>query len=222
MAKLRFLGHSCFLLSDEGGSVLIDPFLDGNPKAAVGPDDVNPQVILVTHAHGDHLGDTVRIAKRTGALCISTNEIAVDLQGKGLNTHPMHLGGTKNLEFGSVRVTPAFHGSGIAGGHACGFVVNLRGKRIYHAGDTCLFGDMKLIGERDPLDVALLPIGGNFTMDAEDAVRATGLLGARCVVPMHYGTFPPIETDPESFRRQVEQVLGISCRVLAPGQEMEI
>jgi len=218
--QIRWLGHSAFSLTHGDTTLLIDPFITGNPVCPVKAEDLNPQYILVTHYHGDHVGDTIAIAKRTGATVIATHEIAVELNGKGLKTHGLALGGKFRFDFGLVRATLAFHGSGIAGGHACGFVVHMGGKRIYHAGDTCLFSDMKLLNGiiEDPgIDVALLPIGDNYTMGPEEAAVAAEWIGAKVAIPMHWGTFPVLTKDVDEFTRRVAVRGNIRVAVLQPG-----
>lgn len=219
MPKLTFLGHACFLLEEEGKETLVfDPFLRENPQATRKPEDLKVSYILVSHAHFDHMGDAYEIAKANQATIISISEISSDAQEKGLSAHPLNIGGKFNFPFGWVKLTLAFHGSGIAGGHACGFVVNYHGKNIYFAGDTGLFSDMKLIGELTPLDIALLPIGDNYTMGIDDAVHAASFLGAKLVVPYHYNTWPLVEADPQEFRKKVEDKTGSRCLVIAPGE----
>ncbi len=217
--KITYHGHSCFLIQDQGTSLIFDPFITGNPAAKVKPEDILANYVLVSHGHGDHLGDTASIAKRNNALVVSTHEIAELVGAEGAKVHGMHLGGKFRLDFGYVRVTPAFHGAGVPGGHACGFIVDFHGRKVYFAGDTGLFGDMKLLGEIEPLDLALLPIGGNYTMDIDDAVRAVSFLRPEMVVPMHYNTFPVIEADPDEFKEKIErQVPGVAVRIVAPGE----
>lgn len=219
--KLTYLGHSAFYL--EGGKVkaLIDPFI--SEKLENLPFDTKEIThIFVTHGHADHLGSTVNIAKESGATVISNFEICTYLQKKNIKVHPMHIGGRVKLEFGRVKMTPALHGSGIEtedgmlyGGNPGGFVIEIDGQKIYHAGDTGLTLDMKLL-EVENIDVALLPIGGNFTMDIEDAVRAVELIKPKLVIPMHYGTFPIIEASPEEF---ASKVVGSEVRILSLGEE---
>jgi L-ascorbate metabolism protein UlaG (beta-lactamase superfamily) len=224
--QLTYLGHSAFLITTTVGAILIDPFLSGNPLASIGPDDVHPAYILVTHGHSDHLGDTVAIARRTGATVIGPAELVTYLAGRGVaNVHPMHLGGNHIFPFGELLLTQALHGSSvtedghlICTGNPCGFVIKTRQRTIYHAGDTGLFLDMELIGRLHPLDIALLPIGGNFTMGIDDAVEAVKMLAPRTVIPMHYGTFPVIAVDPQLFRKKVESATSTHCTVLEPGQ----
>ncbi len=219
MPKLTFLGHACFLLAEEGKETLVfDPFLKDNPQATLKPEEVKASYVLVSHGHFDHLGEAYEIASANKAMIISTSEISSDAQEKGLSAHPLNIGGKYKFPFGWVKITLAFHGSGIAGGHACGFVVNYYGKNIYFAGDTGLFSDMKLIGELTPLDVALLPIGDNYTMGIDDAVISASFLNAPTVIPCHYNTWPLIEADPEEFKKKVEEKTNSRCIVLTPGE----
>jgi L-ascorbate metabolism protein UlaG (beta-lactamase superfamily) len=219
MAEITFLGHAAFRLQEEGkGTLIFDPFVTGNPLAPLKLEAINADYILVSHGHFDHLGDAYKIAEKSGATIISTAEIAKQADEKGLKAHAMHIGGRHRFPFGSVKLTLAFHGSGIPGGHACGFVVDYYGKIIYFAGDTGLFGDMKLIGELDVLDYALLPIGDNFTMGIDDAVMAVSFLKAKTVIPYHYNTWPLIEVDPQEFKQKVEEKTGSRCIILPPGE----
>jgi L-ascorbate metabolism protein UlaG (beta-lactamase superfamily) len=206
--------------------LLTDPFLEGNPLADIGPNEVEADYILVSHGHGDHVGDTVQIAKRTGAMTISNFEIQSWLQGQGVeNAHPLHIGGGYDFPFGRVKLTIAHHGSalpdGSYGGNPAGFLLTLEGKRIYHACDTGLFYDMKLIGEGG-LDVAILPIGDNFTMGPEDALRAVKLLVPKVVIPIHYDTFEVIQQDPNAFASRVEAETSAKCVVLKPGDTLRL
>lgn len=220
MPGLTFLGHASFCLQEEKKETLLfDPYVTGNPLAPLSLSEITADYILISHGHFDHLGDAYKIAEREGATIISTAEIANQAGEKGLNAHGQHLGGRHRFPFGSVKLTLAFHGSGIAGGHACGFVVDYYGKKIYFAGDTALFSDMKLIGELDPLDLALLPIGDNFTMGIDDAVMAASFLQAKEVIPYHYNTWPLIEADAGEFRKKVEDKTGSKCVILAPGEK---
>lgn len=209
MLTLRYHGHDCWEVDDGTHRVLIDPFLTGNPLADAGPAAFERlDAILVTHGHGDHLGDTLEVARRTGATVVSNFEIVSYCGAKGVNGHPMHIGGGHRFPWGHVKLTIAHHGSTGPGGEAlgnpCGIVLSMGGKKVYHAGDTGLFLDMKLIAEAwGPLDVALLPIGDNFTMDIDDAVRAAVFLQARTSIPMHYDTFDIIRADPHEFVRKV-------------------
>jgi L-ascorbate metabolism protein UlaG (beta-lactamase superfamily) len=219
---IRFLGHACFELSDGSATVLIDPFLGPNPKAAVGPDEVEPTHILLTHAHVDHVADAADIAKRTGAHCVALVETASWLGKQGVEKlSDPNLGGTVEFDWGWVKLVQAFHSSEAPDGTVTapsGLVVNIGGTTVYHLGDTCLFGDLELIARRTPVDVAIIPIGGHYTMDRHDAVVAAELIGAGTVIPCHYDTFPPIETDASAFKADVESRTSSKVAVLQPGE----
>lgn len=227
---VRYHGHSCFEFHYNGYKWIVDPFLKGNPLAKTDPQSIEADVILVTHAHNDHVGDTVEIAKKNDALVIAPFELAVWLGWKGVQTHPMHIGGSREFDFGRVKLTPAIHGSAyedeekqeiIELGVAAGFLLTVGGKTIYHAGDTALFSDMKLIGMQADVDLALLPIGDNFTMGPDDARLAAEWVEAKTVIPMHYNTFPVIEQDPHAFVERL-QAKGIGGRVLLPGEAINL
>jgi L-ascorbate metabolism protein UlaG (beta-lactamase superfamily) len=229
---VRFLGHACFELSDGDTRVLIDPFLTGNPKAAVEASEVEPTHLFLTHGHADHWGDVVEIAKRTGAQCVAIAELAGELNDHGVeNTTDPNLGGAVEFGGGWVRLVPAWHTSTTPGGTIntpAGLVINLGGKTVYHLGDTALFSDLRLVGERDGLDAALMCIGGHYTMDRHDAVIAAELIGARTVVPCHYNTMPVIETDDQAFKADVERRTAAEGRVstiveiLQPGETFSV
>ncbi len=222
MTKVTFYGHACFTLEKEGTTIIFDPFLDGNPLSPSKSEDIKADYILLTHWHVDHLGDTFKIAKKQGATVVSTFEMAKACEARGMKAHTMHLGGKHSFDFGYVRVTPAFHGSGIPGGHACGFIVKFFDHIIYHTGDTCLFSDMKLMGELEKVDLAMVPIGDNFTMGISDATMAVEMINPKVVIPMHYNTFPVIECDPQDFKAEVEKATESQAVILAPGESYHL
>ena len=223
--QITFLGHACFLLEDGGTSLLIDPFLNGNPKAARSADEVDPSVVLLTHGHQDHYGDVIDIAKRTGAPVLAIVELAGEISGDLGDDHEVfapNLGGTIDFDWGWVKLVPAWHTSTTPKGTVsipAGLIVNFGGKTVYHVGDTALFSDLQLIGHRaGPIDVALVPIGGHYTMDRHDAVTAADFIGAKQVIPCHYDTFPPIETDAQAYKADVERATSSEVVVLQPGE----
>ena len=219
--EVRFLGHACFELSDGNTRVLIDPFLTGNAKAAIAADDVNPTAIVLTHGHGDHFGDTVEIAKRSGAPVVAIVEIARELAEEGIEVFDPNMGGTVKFDWGWVKLVPAWHSSTTPKGTVstpAGAVISIDGTVVYHLGDTCVFSDMRLIGKRNPIDIALMCIGGHYTMDRTEAVDAAELIGAKTVIPCHYNTFPAIETDAEAFKSDVESSTGSNVVILEPGE----
>ncbi|MGD2028474.1 MAG: metal-dependent hydrolase [Desulfobacterales bacterium] len=224
--KITWYGHACFLIETPTSKLLVDPFLTGNPLAPVQADHVKTDYILVSHGHGDHLGDTIEIAKRTGATVISNFEIQNWMVNQGIkNVHPQHIGGGFDYPWGRVKLTIAHHGSalpdGSYGGNPCGFLFYIQEKKIYHACDTGLFFDMKLIGE-EGIDLAILPIGDNFTMGPDDALRAVKLIEPKQVVPIHYDTFDIIKQDPYAWAANVEKETSAKATVMKPGDVLEL
>jgi L-ascorbate metabolism protein UlaG (beta-lactamase superfamily) len=218
--QLRYLGHSGLELVTASHTLVIDPFLTGNPIATVKPETLSADYIILTHAHGDHSSDVEPLAKRTGAPVISNFEIVQYYSNKGLAGHPMNTGGSFTFPFGKLTFTPAWHSSsfpdGSYGGNPMGVILELGGKRLYHAGDTALFSDMALLGKKG-IDLALLPIGDNFTMGPEDALSAVKLINPKQVIPLHYNTFDAIKQDAAAFKRAVESQTSATCIVLKPG-----
>jgi L-ascorbate metabolism protein UlaG (beta-lactamase superfamily) len=216
--NIKFLGHSGFII--EGSKkVIIDPFLTGNPKAALSVNDIKTaDYIVVTHGHGDHIGDAYQICKNTGATLVSIHEIAVDAQNHGIKAEGLNRGGSIKLDGLVIHMTDAKHSSDM--GHECGVVIEMDDKRVYHSGDTGLFMDMQLIGEFLKPDVAILPIGDRYTMGIETAVRAVEYIGAKKVIPMHYNTFPIIQADPKVFKEKVGNKAEVI--ILNPGDSLKI
>jgi L-ascorbate metabolism protein UlaG (beta-lactamase superfamily) len=209
-------------------TIVFDPFLTNNPEAVVTADEIKADALLVSHGHSDHLGDAIPISKRTGALVVAPYELAMYCQRNGAKVHPLHIGGARQFDFGWVKLVQATHGSAVVGeslieytGPACGFVVRMGDKTVYYAGDTGLYGDMKLIGEVHHPQVAIVPIGDNFTMGVEDAVVAAKFVRPDVVIPMHYYAFEVIRQDPQRFARLVEGE-GIKCVILKPGETYQV
>lgn len=223
--KLTYFSHSFFMLQDGTNTIVIDPFINGNPTAPASAKNVKPNFIVLTHAHGDHLGDGLSLAKKFNATIIAVNELANYVAEQGAKAHNMHIGGGYNFPFGRLKFTIAHHGSstndGKYMGEPAGVVITMDAKSIYHTGDTGLFMDMQLIGERTPIDVMCCPIGDNFTMGIDDAVKAVEFVKPKLAIPMHYNTFPIIAADPDEFESKVE-AKGLNARVLAYGETIEI
>ena len=230
---VRFFGNATVSLEHDGTCVLIDPWFAGeswfrpNPFTPQFPNDLRPDILLVTHGHGDHLGDAVELSKRLGIPIVAPRELAMYCARLGAEASGGQPGGTVKFEWGSVKLVQAIHASSTGPnyenvGLATGMLIRLGGKVIYHAGDTALFGDMKLIGESGRIDLAFLPIGGYFTMDHEDACTAVKLLCPRSVVPIHYAAFPQMTGDPNRFRELVESETSARCIVMQPGETLEL
>jgi L-ascorbate metabolism protein UlaG (beta-lactamase superfamily) len=227
--KLTFIAHSAFVLEDGTNQVMIDPFISGNPLATSKAEDFAPNTIILTHAHADHVGDTVEIARRCGSTVIATAELAGWIGSQGVEKAiGGNHGGTIKFEGGTTKFVPAWHTSSyptpngaVAPGVPAGHVVRFGGKTMYFAGDTCLFSDMQLIGE-EGLDIAVVPIGDHFTMGINDAARAISFLKPKVAVPCHYNTFPPIRQDPTEFKSAVESTSAARCLIIEPGESTEV
>jgi L-ascorbate metabolism protein UlaG (beta-lactamase superfamily) len=225
--RITYHGHSCFLIETAGHRLLVDPFISGNPLATARADSIECDFILLSHGHDDHTLDALPIAKRCGATIIAAFELAEYLGAQGAKVHDMNPGGARDFPFGRVKLTPAIHSSSTGGGlnpvylgQPCGLLLKADGRTLYHAGDTALFSDMQLIG-RGGIDLAMLPIGDNYTMGIDDAVDALGFLKPALAVPMHYNTFPPIQVDASRFVAQAAAA-GFKARAMAVGETIEI
>ena len=220
--EIRFLGHAAFSLSEGDTTVVVDPFLTGNPKAAVSADEVEATTILLTHGHADHFGDTVDIAKRAGCKVLALTEIAAEIGEEGVEVFDPNLGGTVKFDWGWVKLVPAWHTSTTPKGTvtpAGGLLIKMGETVVYHLGDTCLFSDLQLISRRgDHVDVAIVPIGGHYTMDRIDAVAAVEFVAPSKVIPCHYDTFPPIKADADAFKADVEVSTAAEVIILTPGE----
>jgi L-ascorbate metabolism protein UlaG (beta-lactamase superfamily) len=224
--KLTWYGHAALGLETGGYHLLVDPYLSGNPAASISADKVPADFILISHGHSDHVGDAEAIAKRTGATVISNAEIAGWFESKGIKAHPQHIGGGFRYPFGYVKLTEAFHGSalpdGSNGGNPAGFLlVEKGGRKVYLAQDTGLFGDMRLIGE-EGIDLAVLPIGDNYTMGPDDALRAVKLIQPKNVIPIHYNTFDLLAQDGEAWGKRVEAETQAKAHILKPGESFTL
>jgi L-ascorbate metabolism protein UlaG (beta-lactamase superfamily) len=225
--KVSFHGHSIVKIETRGKTILFDPFITGNSLTDLKVDEVKPDVIILTHGHNDHLGDTVELAKKHDALVVGIAEIATYIGWQGIRTHGMNIGGSFAFDFGTVTLTPAFHSTGyvtvdeqiIYLGLPAGIIFSAEGKTVYHVGDTALYSDMKLIGDKHKIDLAFIPIGDNFTMGPEDAALAAKWLKAKTVVPIHHNTFPVIEQDPYKFIELLEDKNG---KVMEVGEVIEL
>jgi L-ascorbate metabolism protein UlaG (beta-lactamase superfamily) len=224
--KVTWYSHASFLIETDQAKLLVDPFITDNPLSPVKADEVQADFIFISHGHGDHVGDSVPIAKRTGATVVSNYEIQNWITAQGVeNAHPLHIGGGFDWPWGRVKLTIAHHGSmlpdGSYGGNPAGFLFYLDNKKIYHAGDTGVFYDMKLIGE-EGIDLAILPIGDNFTMGPDDALRAVKLIAPMRVVPIHYNTFDVIKQDARAWAIRVQQETDTEVVVMNPGDTIEL
>ncbi len=223
MFKFNYFGHACFLLDTGKEKLLFDPFLTNNPLASIKAEEVKCDYILLSHAHDDHFGDASEIALANSALVISTPEVLGKLPSGYQKVHGMNLGGSYKFPFGTVTMVPALHSAGVAGGTPCGFVIHFNNDIVvYFAGDTSLFSDMSLIGAKQKIDYAILPIGDNYTMGIRDAAKAVQLLNAANVIPIHYNTWPVIAQDPQNFKNYAESITHALVHIVAPGESIKL
>lgn len=223
MVKFSYYGHACFMLDTGKEKLLFDPFLNNNPLASIKADDIVCDYILVSHAHDDHYGDTTTIAVKNNAVVISTPEVLSKLPEGYTKAHGMNLGGSFTFSFGTVNMVPALHSAGVAGGISCGFVIQfIDDTVVYFAGDTALFSDMSLIGDKQKIDYAILPIGNNYTMGAKDAAKAMQLLKAKHAIPVHYNTWSVIAEKPETFKAYTESISHSQVHIVNVGESLNL